>query len=195
MAGRLLFQQGRREEAEVFLRRARDLDQLRFRANSALKAIIEEQWQELDPPFLSVDAVKPLVADSPNGSLGFPHFYEHVHFSFRANFLIAQAFAIELLELEHLDTQSVDDLDWSQAASGLGYTTYDAWLILEEIERRFSEPPFTDIPEYARFTICLDTGHLSQAEEALGRIEAIFPEHPNLESFRKRLSNGSPNNP
>jgi tetratricopeptide (TPR) repeat protein len=157
MAGRLLFEEGRTSEADACLRRARDLDRLRFRADSRLNAIIAEEWEQSGPSLLPLDAEAPLIADNPRHALGFPHFYEHVHFSLRANFLIAREMARALLEHENLDTSPVDKLDWTQAAAALAYTPYEAWLILEEIGRRLAQPPFSDIPGYGRLAAWMDT--------------------------------------
>ncbi|MGC9451860.1 MAG: tetratricopeptide repeat protein [Oceanipulchritudo sp.] len=171
MAGRLLFEKHRTSEADAFLRRARDLDRLRFRADSRLNAIIEEEWEKSGTSLLPLDAEAPLIADNPRHALGFPHFYEHVHFSLRANFLIAWEMARALLGYENLDTTHLDNLDWTQAAAALAYTPYEAWLILEEIGRRFGQPPFTDIPGYGRLTAWMDTlreslhARISTAEE------------------------------
>jgi Flp pilus assembly protein TadD len=157
MAGRMLFEAGKPAAADPLLRRARDLDLLRFRADSMLNAIIADEWQRADTNWLALDAEAPLIVDNPRHVLGFPHFYEHVHFSFRANFVIACEMAKVLLAHENLDTSKIDTLDWTQAAAALAYTPYEAWIILEEIQRRFSQPPFTDIPGYARLTAWMDT--------------------------------------
>jgi Flp pilus assembly protein TadD len=180
MTGRLLFEAGEPGKAAAELRRARDLDQLRFRADGRVNALIRDQWRREGAAWIGVDAAAPLVADHPRGALGFPHFYEHVHFSFRANFLIAREMATALLTHENLATEALAALDWSQAAAGLAYTPYEAWRILEEIERRFGEPPFTGIPGYGRATAWMDTlrqgllERVSRAEEKARLHEAYL---------------------
>lgn len=155
--GRRLFEAGERAQAAVFLSRARDLDQLRFRADSALNARIRAQWQRPNTHWLPVDASAALVADSPHQTLGFPHFYEHVHFSVRANFLIARAIARSLLQHQNLPTAPLDTLQWNDAATALAYTPYEAWRVLNEIEQRFAAPPFNAIPGYPRLTAWMDS--------------------------------------
>jgi len=157
MAGSLLLAEQRHAEANLWLRRAADRDQLRFRADSRINALIRDQWSRPDTAWVAVDSEAPLIADSPRATLGFPHFYEHVHLSLRANFLIARAMAEAILAREGADAHPAQAADWSQAASALGYTTYDAWRILVEMEKRFGEPPFTDIPGYSRITGWMDT--------------------------------------
>ncbi|MGC9452703.1 MAG: tetratricopeptide repeat protein [Oceanipulchritudo sp.] len=171
MTGQLLLGAGQLDEAERFLKTARDLDQLRFRTDSEIEEIIRNIQDSGDPPWIPVDATRPLIEDSPKKSLGFPHFYEHVHFSFRANFLIAREFAGALLETEGLNAESLDAINWNEAAAGLAYTPYDTWLILEEMEKRFALPPFTQIPGYGRITAWMDQlrtllhERISKAEE------------------------------
>lgn len=162
-AGRLTFEAGENAAGEAHLRRALDLDQLRFRADSRINAVVREQWAQANNPWIPVDAEAALIADHPKQTLGFPHFYEHVHFSFRANFVIARKMARALLESEGLGTDFLDTVDWTEAASGLAYTAYDLWLILREMHRRFGEPPFTGIHGYGRLTAWMD-----ELREALG---------------------------
>lgn len=267
LAGRLLHSSGRQPEADQLLQRARDLDQLRFRADSRICGIIRDQWARTETRWIGVDAETPLIADNPKRVLGFPHFYEHVHFSFRANFLIAREMARAILGHENLDTKALLSIEWTDAASALAYTPYDAWLILEEMEDRFGKPPFKGIPGYeeltswmdilrqrlldqismaeekarishtyltaiqnapqddrirlnyanflrafgkpeaaiplietafrnnptdssaalAWFEICLETGRLDDAEQALDRMEWIFGSHQNLSNYREQL--------
>ncbi len=179
MAGALLFEAGERGRAEAHLRRAVDLDQLRFRADSALNAIIRAQWQRPGTAWVPVDAEAALIADHPRGALGFPHFYEHVHFTLRANFLIARAMARALLAHEGLDTARLEQLTWGDAAAGLGYTEHEAWKILGEILDRLGQPPFDAIPGHARRTEWMRVLHrrleatVSRAEEK-ARMHAAY---------------------
>lgn len=267
-AGRRLWQEDDPERAAAFLERARDLDQLRFRADSRINGIIREFWKDAEATWLPMEAEIPLREDHPANALGFPHFYEHVHFSFRANFLLAREMARRLLRKEGLSAEGLDELQWTGAAAGLAYTSFEAWRILGEIEQRFSEAPFTGIPAYDQLTawmdslrnglqqriakaeekarlqgiyeaalrarphddrirlnyaqfltafqrkqaafslmqgmsgrhptdsetlitwlnLCLGLEKPAPAREALARIEAIFPEHPNLPRFRQQVA-------
>jgi hypothetical protein len=156
LAGSILHASARQPEADQLLQRARDLDQLRFRADSRINGIIRDQWARTETGWIGVDAEAPLIADNPKQALGFPHFYEHVHFSFRANFLIAREMARAILGHDNLDTEALLSIEWTDAAAALAYTPYDAWLILEEMEGRFREPPFTGIPGYDELTSWMD---------------------------------------
>ncbi|MEX0332687.1 MAG: hypothetical protein AB3N64_14825 [Puniceicoccaceae bacterium] len=170
IAGRILWENGRRDVAEKFLSLARDLDQLRFRADSRLQAIIEELWHDPKGHWIPVDSIKALEQDHPSGALGFPHFLEHVHFSFRANFLIARAFAEALQESFEIDTGQLDSLQWHTAAQALGYTPFEVWKILENMKRRFERPPFTNLTGYGRMTAWMDALR-TQLHEMISRAD------------------------
>lgn len=124
-----------------------------------------------DTNWIPIDAIAPLIADSPSQTLGFPHFYEHVHFSFRANFLIARQMAKGLLQYEKIEGDLLESIQWGDAAFALAYTPYEVWLNLEEMERRFAQPPFTAIPGYNDLTSWMDVlrerllEQISKAEE------------------------------
>lgn len=171
LAGRLLHQRGQIAEADAYLKQARDLDQLRFRADSEINSAIVEQWKREGTNWIPVDAAAPLIADSPNKALGFPHFFEHVHFSFRANFVIAREMAAALLRHEEIDTGPLESMQWTEAALALAYTPYEVWLSLEEMERRFAQPPFTSISGFENLTSWMDVlrerllARISKAEE------------------------------
>ena len=85
---RVLRAMGRLEEAETYAIRARDLDTLRFRADSRLNGIIRSVAARHD--VVLVDAVAALKAASdwlPGNAL----FYEHVHLTIEGNWVIAKA--------------------------------------------------------------------------------------------------------
>lgn len=178
IAGNLLFESGQATRADTLLRAARDRDRLRFRADSKLNEIIREQWSRPGTNWVPLDAELPLIDDNPRKVLGFPHFYEHVHFSFRANFLIAKTMAEALLQHENLSTGSLNAINWQRAAAGLAYTSFETWSILKEIQKRFAKPPFRDIPGYGRKTAWIDqlvnqlTDHISKAEQKTRMNEA-----------------------
>jgi tetratricopeptide (TPR) repeat protein len=71
--------------------RARDLDTLRFRADSRINEIIRETAAQAKPQKVPLaDVAGALDANSPHGLPGEEHFYEHVHFAFEGNYLIAK---------------------------------------------------------------------------------------------------------
>lgn len=87
---RCLLALGRADEAKEAYVRARDLDTLRFRADSRINAILREVGAERgDEGVRLVDAERAFEADAPDGIPGFEHFWEHVHLSFPGNWRLA----------------------------------------------------------------------------------------------------------
>jgi tetratricopeptide (TPR) repeat protein len=92
--GLCLLQAGRRAEAQDRFELARDLDSLRFRADSRINASIREVAREQETGGVHfVDAARALTesAPDPNGASGGDIFYEHVHLTFNGNYLLARA--------------------------------------------------------------------------------------------------------
>lgn len=82
---------GDHEFAQTLFARARDLDTLRFRADSQINPIIRDVAEcRRDRQVTFVDAEDTLRNHSPHRSPGHELFYEHVHLRFRGNYLIAR---------------------------------------------------------------------------------------------------------
>lgn len=163
MLGNLLLQTGDRAAADRHLQKACDFDQLRFRADSRINAIITDLQSATDAPWVGIDAIAALRADHPQQMLGFPHFYEHVHFSFRANFRIAFAMADAILSHENLPTHALQSLTWNDAAAAMAYHEFAIWRILEMMSQRFNQPPFDQIPGYPRLVAWMETARADLA--------------------------------
>ncbi len=83
---------GRIEAAEPLFVRARDLDTLRFRADSAIDQAIRESAETLAGHGVSLcDLTAALEEHSRDGLLGDELLLDHVHLNFRGNFLAAMA--------------------------------------------------------------------------------------------------------
>ena len=78
---------------------ARDLDVLRFRADSRLNAVIREVAEEQAANGVRfADAPGALAASADHGILGGDLFYEHVHFTFAGNYLLARTFCEQVCQ-------------------------------------------------------------------------------------------------
>src|SRR5205814_7186415 len=84
---------------------ARDLDTLRFRADSHENEIIRTVAKEL-PESMFVDAAELLATNSPQNVPGEEFFVEHVHFTFEGNYLLARAMAERVEKLLGLGASS-----------------------------------------------------------------------------------------
>ena len=95
----LAFRQGRcrfalqeYQEAVRDFHRARDLDALRFRADSTINRLIREVGAARDRGTVALlDAEEVLRRASPHGAAGEELFYEHVHLNFNGNYQVAAA--------------------------------------------------------------------------------------------------------
>jgi tetratricopeptide (TPR) repeat protein len=129
--------------------RARDLDTLRFRADTRINEIIRSVAQHDEENGVEfVDAVAALAAEGPNGIIGNELFHEHVHLNFTGNYLIARQLFDRISTLlgararrrvveSPLHTEQ-------QCRDALVYTIRDEYANAAEVLNDFlKRPPFT----------------------------------------------------
>jgi tetratricopeptide (TPR) repeat protein len=141
----LRFRMGRCEEAlgelvaarESFSR-ARDLDALRFRADSRVNAIISNVAAH-DSSVGKAAADATIERHSTNRLVGDQLFYEHVHLNFSGNYLLARAFAEQILSTA---TNTAVLLSEVECAHRLAFTDFDRYRVLDEVRQRLALPPF-----------------------------------------------------
>jgi tetratricopeptide (TPR) repeat protein len=124
--------------------RARDLDTLRFRADSRINEI--NRSVESSPNVALVDADKILSDASRDGIIGSDLVYEHVHLTPEGNYLLARAMFLQIAKDLRLDqTQSGDSGILSEADCEhlLALTKYDRYRIASEMLNRLQKAPFT----------------------------------------------------
>ena len=142
---------GQSEEAKRHYVLARDVDALRFRADSRLNQVIRDVVGELNSDGISlVDAEKALGQDSTvgHGILGEELFHEHVHFNFDGNYLLAKTVA---QALEHILSSRLRGgevrpafLTRDQVSEEVAFTGWDRWRIRSRMSEMMSRPPFTN---------------------------------------------------
>ena len=141
---RSLDAEGKTGEARSHYIRARDLDVLRFRADSKLNAITQALGQAESDNVTFIDAQTALDAQSPGGIAGRETFYEHVHFTFEGNYRLARLFSGEIAS--HLasggDKPGGQWLTAAECAERLAYTDWDRGVVLASVIRRLQQPPF-----------------------------------------------------
>ena len=133
--------------AKTHYARARDLDSLRFRADSRINDIIRaaakasgKQAQLLDTDALFADA-------SRGGVTGGEMFYDHVHLTPRGNYL----FAREVFEQVVKDlppevansAKTTEPLTQEECERFLAFTEHDRTRVAAEVADRLQRPPFT----------------------------------------------------
>ena len=144
--GRCLAETGRHDEARREFAAARDLDALRFRADSRTNQIIREA-----EGVTLVDAERVFQENDPAGG-GVPGeelFYDHVHMTFDGNYLLARAVleaAAERLPASFRERAPAPAPPATRdlCAERLALTVWDRYRIAVEIMKFTGVPPFTD---------------------------------------------------
>jgi tetratricopeptide (TPR) repeat protein len=139
-------------KARRHLEQARDLDTLRFRADSRTNAIVREVARR-EAGVRLVDADAAFARQSPHDSPGDESFLDHVHLTFHGNYLLAVALfgaVREALPEPVRRRAAVGTVpDEREVARRLVYTELDQYNIAETMQQRLREPPFTNQPDHA----------------------------------------------
>ncbi|MBN2578761.1 MAG: tetratricopeptide repeat protein [Pirellulales bacterium] len=153
--GRCLAARDRPAKARDCFVAARDLDSLRFRADSRINDIIREvAAAEKSSGVRLTDAERELAQNDPSrgGILGGDLFYEHVHLTFDGNYLLARA-VLDQVEaaLPQLTASRKPGplLSRQQCAESLVYTPWDECQGAEVMAEMTSRPPFTNQWDHA----------------------------------------------
>jgi tetratricopeptide (TPR) repeat protein len=139
--GRCALELGRTNEARKAFELARDLDTLRFRADAQINRIIAAQAAV--HKLKLVDAAGVVDRRSTHGMAGDEFLFEHVHFNFEGNYLIASVLADAVAEAEGR-VLSRPALTIEECAQRMGFTVWDQLQLADEMIRRFQQPPFTE---------------------------------------------------
>jgi tetratricopeptide (TPR) repeat protein len=126
--------------------RARDLDTLRFRADSKINEINRSVANAKGAELLDADSL--FAKESPNGVVGSEFVYEHVHLTPEGNYLLARAMFLQIASRIPADAgrPALNDDVPSQAECErrLALTGYDRTQIAGEMFQRLQSPPFTN---------------------------------------------------
>ena len=125
---------------------ARDLDTLRFRADSKIneinRAVASASGAEL------VDAERVFSNESPNGIVGSELVYEHVHLTPLGNYLLARAMFLQIASKIPVPggrpMGEADVLSQQECEQLLALTGHDRSRIALEMLERLQKPPFTN---------------------------------------------------
>lgn len=118
---------------------ARELDALRFRCDSRLNEIIRQQT---GGDVALADGERALDLASSEGIPAADFFYDHVHFTFSGNYVLARAIAEAVEKALRLP----ENIAWpapAECAQRLGYTPRDTQLALSDMLGRLADVPFT----------------------------------------------------
>jgi tetratricopeptide (TPR) repeat protein len=130
---------------------ARDMDTLRFRADSRINQIIHDVVRHNNTKGLYlVDAVKVFEQNSPHGIPGMELFHEHVHLNFHGNYLLAKTV---FEQVEKILPNRLGDpkragrpfLTEIECGRYLACTDWDRYKIADEVVNGFlKKAPFTN---------------------------------------------------
>ena len=144
--GECLVQLDKPQPASEHFQRACDFDALRFRACSTINdTIAKVAAQRSGKGVHFIDASHAFSEQSPQGITGEEFLFEHVHFNFAGNYLLAKLFAESLIEALDLEAVAAQTTGWpsqQECAERLGLTLYHQHLILRELRTRLRSPPF-----------------------------------------------------
>ena len=148
LLGRAYLASGREKEGREALRRARDLDTLRFRADTEINDIIRSVAASMSQKDIGLlDTAQELAARSPHALPGAEFFYEHVHFNFEGNYAVARMMlsAMESMVLPGPapGEAAVPVPTGEECADRLAFTDFDRRRVGEEMLRRTAKPPFS----------------------------------------------------
>jgi tetratricopeptide (TPR) repeat protein len=129
---------------EHFLR-ARDLDTLRFRADSKINAINRSVARAF-PGTELVDADAIFASESNHRIIGSDLVYEHVHMTPHGSYVLARAMFLQIArQLPQANSlQPVDAPSQPECERLLAFTKFDHARVTAEMLRRLQEPPFTN---------------------------------------------------
>jgi len=139
------------ENARAGYTLARDLDTLRFRADTRINDTIRTVAGRMEPHGVRLaDIVAAVEANSPNELPGEELFHEHVHLTFEGHYLVARTVLrqVELIVAERFaekatSRSAVPTLE--QCAERVGYNDWSRRETLDEVVHSFLErPPFTN---------------------------------------------------
>jgi tetratricopeptide (TPR) repeat protein len=139
---------GNQEGAVAALRRARDLDEMRFRADTQINAIIRNVAAEEQCPLVDAeeDFLRLQLAAKPDGQ---PLFFEHVHFTLEGNIELARSFAGALSDLwgsklACLQSDAFASVKREDIAADLGYSALAEGYSIGAITAMLAKPPFAN---------------------------------------------------
>jgi tetratricopeptide (TPR) repeat protein len=133
------------ERAGDYYARARDLDALRFRADTRINAIIRNRCaRAAEDGVLFFDAVAAVTNLCPMGIPGAESLWDHVHFNFAGNYQLARGLSEHVLTLLPgvLSKSNASFLTEADCATRLAFTAWDQGAVLELMWQRVQRPPF-----------------------------------------------------
>ncbi len=148
--GRCYWNLGEYQKAQKKYIQACDYDTLRFRADTKINQIIRSVSEnKTDRRIYFVDTIKTIRENSPHNIPGNEVFYEHVHYNFQGNYLLAGTLLFQIEEIlpDWIKQQKTKDktLTLQQLKSRFVYTGFEQYHTTQYlIDNIFRGPPFSN---------------------------------------------------
>jgi tetratricopeptide (TPR) repeat protein len=177
-----------RSEALAHFSRARDDDALPFRADSHVNGIIAETARaHAGRGVHFFDAIAAVAEHSPADIPGDEFFYEHVHFNFDGNYLLARSLADTIAGLLPPPIAQRKTGEWAsqeECERTLGLTDWNRHDVFDNVIQRLGQPPFAGQPDNGR-RVNLWRARLNEASTRLTAASAGAARALYLEAIRR----------
>ncbi len=165
--------QDRLDQAKNHYRLARDLDALRFRADSTINQVIREVADQFSQYGVTlIDAAAAFESESLPHQPGWNLLLEHVHYDFSGNVVLANAFGKAIFDRLDLNA-SPEPLDAEQLARLVGFPNYETLENLKMVAALAEKPPFTEQSNYEALKQFL-VSRAGELETELGTLKTLI---------------------
>ncbi|HYA64419.1 MAG TPA: bacterial transcriptional activator domain-containing protein [Candidatus Sulfotelmatobacter sp.] len=165
--------------------RARDLDTLRFRADSRINEVIRSVGSSSGQVVKLLDAESLLAGESHNGVIGGELLYDHVHFTPLGSYLLARAAFQQIVSVLPADVrssaQSSEPLSEAECERLLAFTGHDRARVAAEMVDRLQRPPFTqqlNHLEQLQSLMFRASGTTESVQDAVSQYQWAIEQHP-----------------
>lgn len=165
--------------------RARDLDTLRFRADSRINEIIRATAKASGPDATLLDTESLFARESRNGVIGSELLYDHVHLTPIGNYLLARSVyeqVVKTLPDEANDTAgSAEPPSELECERLLAFTGHDRARVASEMATRMQRPPFTkqlNHAEQVQNLMLRAAGSVESAQETFAQYQWAIAQYP-----------------
>jgi len=159
---------------------ARDLDTLRFRADSHINDIIRAVAASSGPHVQLLDTQSLFNAESHNGIIGSELLYDHVHLTPLGSYLLAGSAFRQIAKTLARAGQNVDPPVEAECERLLALTGHDRARVAGEMVERLQKPPFTTQLNHSEQVqnLLLRSASTENPQETLAQYQWALTQHP-----------------
>jgi tetratricopeptide (TPR) repeat protein len=171
--------------AKEFYTRARDLDTLRFRADSRINEIIRATAKDSGQSAVLLDTEALLAGESRNGVIGGEMLYDHVHLTPVANYLLARSVFEQVVntlpDAAKQAARSTEPPSELECERLLAFTGHDRVRVAAEMADRMQRPPFTrqlNHAEQMQILMLRATGSTESPQDTFAQYQWAIGQYP-----------------